>query len=123
MRGLCHFFRNDIPLQFIRINNVLKSHVLFAEEDFAGNGDNSVLYSPVSGRGKKYLVQMEKVNWILADSIINLSFLLPEVEVSLHRHDECRGMFNFFACAEAVSSASWVCLVYSSWHVHHLAHN
>lgn len=49
--------RNDIPLQFIRIN-VFKNRASFSEEDFAVNGDNSVLSSPVSG-GWKYLVQIK----------------------------------------------------------------
>jgi hypothetical protein len=86
---------NDIPLQFIQIN-VFKTRDSFAEEDFAVDGDNSVLLSSAADGGWQYLVQMEEDDWILADSIINLSFVFPEEEVSSHRHDDCRGMFNFF---------------------------
>ena len=59
------------------------------------NGDDSVV-SFAAGSGWQYLVQMEEDDWILSDSIINLTFVFPEEEESSHQHEDCRGMFNFF---------------------------
>jgi hypothetical protein len=77
---------NHIPLQYIKIN-------VFEEEDFStNNGDDSG-----AAAGWKYLVQTEDYEWILVDSVRNLSFVFPAEEVILqHRYDDCCGMSNFF---------------------------
>ena len=72
---------NQIPLQYIKVN-------VFAEDD-------SVVASAAAGW--KYLIQREEYEWILADSVTNLSFVFPSEEViSHHRYDDCRGISNFF---------------------------
>lgn len=91
-----------IPPQFIRIN-IFKSRDSFAEEDFAVGDDYD--------SGWNYLIQMEEDDWILADSIINLSFVFPEEEVRAHQHDDCRGMFNFFVLKHRRSQSGFVSLI------------
>ena len=73
-------------------------HSLRRSEDFAVNGDDSVLLSsPVSG-GWKCLVQPNGGRWLDSWGFNNQPVIrFPcEKEVSPHLHDDCRGMFNFF---------------------------
>jgi hypothetical protein len=50
-----------------------------------------------SGNSWKVVVQLEEHDWILADAIINLSFVILEEDIcSSHCYDDCRGMCNFF---------------------------
>lgn len=52
-----------------------------------------------SGDSWKVVVQLEEHDWILADAIINLSFVILEEDICSHCYDDCRGMCNFFVCS------------------------
>ena len=84
---------------FVRVN-VFKSRSLFSDRDFPV--DDEILLSRASGgavnavNSWQSVVQLEEDTWILADAIINLSFVFPEKDVLNHGYDDCHGMHNFF---------------------------
>jgi hypothetical protein len=85
-------------LYFVRVN-VFKSRSLFPDGDFPV--DDKTLLSRASGAVNaddswQAVVQLEADTWILADAIINLSFVFPEEDVLDHCYDDCHGMHNFF---------------------------
>jgi hypothetical protein len=85
---------NEGRLQFVRVN-VFKSRSMFSEREFPVN--DKILSSSANGSadGWQVVVQLEEDDWILADAIINLSFVFPE-DILSHGYDDCQGMCNFF---------------------------
>ena len=86
---------NEGPLQFVRVN-VFKSRSMFSEREFPVN--DKILSSSANGSadGWQVVVQLEEDDWILADAIINLSFVFPEEDILSHAYDDCQGMCYFF---------------------------
>jgi hypothetical protein len=87
--------RNQIPPQPVKIN-LFKSRASFENVEEFPVGDSQLSSVSDTADGWKHVVQLEEVECILADAIINLSFVFLEEEVNSHCHDDCRGMFNFF---------------------------
>jgi hypothetical protein len=85
---------NEGPLQFVRVN-VFKSRSMFSEREFPVN--DKILSSSANGStdGWQVVVQLEEDDWILADAIINLSFVFPEEDILSHAYDDCQGMCFF----------------------------
>jgi hypothetical protein len=67
--------------------------------------DDAVLISSTSDRadGWQVVVQLEEDDWILANAIINLSFVFPLEDVLTHAFDDCQGMCNFFVLGHRCS--------------------
>jgi hypothetical protein len=102
--------KNDVPVQFVKVN-VFKHRSVLSDGDFPGEDYSHS--STSSGGGWQVLVQLEQYDWILADAITNLSFVILEEDVRSHCYDDCHGMRNFFvlkyrlARNGCVSSVPW----------------